>query len=164
MFVYTLYKLSMSVYWYVFVYESCVCPMNLCCFVYLSVKMLYRSHVWMAPGKISFRLTGSPSLNKVFELNDPISTESVVCFRWLSWTSGASTIGPPRWEVEPPISSLDSSKDSSKYMYSLCGFFLNPLHSWIIVSGTSQHNGSLPNILMKMNTLNMYNWSGNMAQ
>ena len=26
-------------------------------------------HVWMAPGKISFKLTGSPSLNKVFELN-----------------------------------------------------------------------------------------------
>jgi len=36
MFVYTLYKLSMSVYGYV-LYESvsCVCPMNLCCFVYM---------------------------------------------------------------------------------------------------------------------------------
>jgi len=26
-------------------------------------------YVWMAPGKISCKLTGSPSLNKVFELN-----------------------------------------------------------------------------------------------
>jgi len=55
-----------------FVYESvsaCVCPMNLCCFVYMYEKLLYCSHVWMAPGKRSCKLTGSPSLNKVFELN-----------------------------------------------------------------------------------------------
>ena len=31
--------------------------------------MLYCSHVWMTPGKISCELTGSPSLNEVFELN-----------------------------------------------------------------------------------------------
>jgi len=31
--------------------------------------ILYCSHVWMAPGKISCKLTGPPSLNKVFELN-----------------------------------------------------------------------------------------------
>ena len=31
--------------------------------------MLYWSHVWIAPGKISCKLTGSPSLNKVLELN-----------------------------------------------------------------------------------------------
>jgi len=50
---------------------SCVwlCVSNdLCCFVYMYENMLYCSHVWMAPGKIS-KLTGSPSLNKVFELN-----------------------------------------------------------------------------------------------
>jgi len=32
-------------------------------------QLLYCSHVWMAPGKISSKLTGSSSLNKVFELN-----------------------------------------------------------------------------------------------
>jgi len=32
-------------------------------------KLLYCSHVWNAPEKISCKLTGSPSLNKVFELN-----------------------------------------------------------------------------------------------
>ena len=54
-----------------FLYErvSCVCLMNLCCFVYMYEILLYCSHVWMAPGKISCELTGSPSLNKVFELN-----------------------------------------------------------------------------------------------
>ena len=50
-------------------FEVCVCPMNLCCFVYMYENLLYCSHVWMAPGKISCELTGSPSLNKVFELN-----------------------------------------------------------------------------------------------
>ena len=57
-----------------FLYESvsCVC---LCLydepvlFVYMYEKMLYCLHVWMAPGKISCKLTVSPSLNKVFELN-----------------------------------------------------------------------------------------------
>ena len=34
--------------------------MNKCCMC---------SHVWMAPGKISCKLTRSPYLNKVFELN-----------------------------------------------------------------------------------------------
>jgi len=29
-------------------------------------KLLYCSHVWMTPGKISCELTGSPSLNKFF--------------------------------------------------------------------------------------------------
>ena len=52
-------------------YESvssvCLCPMNLCC-VYMYEHMLYCSHVWMAPGKISCKLTGSPSLYTVFEL------------------------------------------------------------------------------------------------
>jgi len=49
-----------------FLYESvsCVSMINLCCFVYM-----YCLHVWMAPGKINCKLTGSPSLNKVFELN-----------------------------------------------------------------------------------------------
>ena len=42
---------------------------NLCCFVYMYEQVLYCSHVQMAPGKISCKLTGSPSLNKVFELN-----------------------------------------------------------------------------------------------
>ena len=64
----------MSVYGYVlYESESCVCLwlsdepvlfciicMNNCCICL---------HVWMAPGKISCKLTGSPSLNKVFELN-----------------------------------------------------------------------------------------------
>ena len=52
-----------------FLYESvsCVCPMNLCCLVYMYEQLLYCSHDWMAPGKISCELTGSPSLNKVFE-------------------------------------------------------------------------------------------------
>ena len=61
----------MSVYGYV-LYESvsaCDCPMNLCCFVYMYEKMVYCSHVWMAPGEISCKLTGSLCLNKVFELN-----------------------------------------------------------------------------------------------
>ena len=57
-----------------FLYESvscvaCVCPMNLCCFVYMYKQLLYCSHVWMAPEKIICELTGSPSLNNVFELN-----------------------------------------------------------------------------------------------
>ena len=47
----------MSVY---VLYESVYIYMNNCCICF---------HVWMAPGKISFKLTGSPSLNKVFELN-----------------------------------------------------------------------------------------------
>ena len=71
---YTLYKLSMSVYGYV-LYESvsCVClwlsdePVLFCIYVWIIVCICL--HVWMAPGKISFKLTGSPSLNKVFELN-----------------------------------------------------------------------------------------------
>ena len=82
MFVYTLYKLSMSVYGYV-LYESvsCVCqclsdePVLFCIYIYIYIyiyvyeNLLYCSHVWMAPGKISCELTGSPSLNKGFELN-----------------------------------------------------------------------------------------------
>ena len=47
----------------VFVRLTCVVLyicMNNCCICL---------HVWMAPGKISCKLTGSPSLNKVFELN-----------------------------------------------------------------------------------------------
>ena len=50
---------------------ACDCPMNLCCFVYMYEQLLYCSHVWMTSGKISCKLTGSPSLNKVFwiELN-----------------------------------------------------------------------------------------------
>ena len=58
-----------------FVYESvscvfaCVCPMNLCYCVYMYENLLYCSHVWMATGKISCKLNGSLSLNKVFELN-----------------------------------------------------------------------------------------------
>ena len=69
---YTLYKLSMSVYGYV-LYESvsCVClflvdePVLFC--IYVWIICLY---VWMAPRKISCKLTGSPSLNNVFELNE----------------------------------------------------------------------------------------------
>ena len=65
-----MYTFSVSIYGHVFV---CVCPMNLCCFVYIQCmyeKMLYCSHVWMAPGKISCKLTGSPSLNSfLIELN-----------------------------------------------------------------------------------------------
>ena len=37
--------------------------------LHLYETLMYCSHVWMAPGKISCELTGSPSLNKVFELN-----------------------------------------------------------------------------------------------
>ena len=39
---------------------ACDCPMNKCCICL---------HVWMAIGKINCKLTGSPSLSKVFELN-----------------------------------------------------------------------------------------------
>jgi len=68
---YTLYELIMSVYGYV-LYESvsCVClflvdePMLFCIYVWIICL-----HVWMAPRKISCKLTGSQSLNKVFELN-----------------------------------------------------------------------------------------------
>ena len=58
-----------------FVYESvsCVClylsdePVL---FLYICMKnCCICLHVWMAPGKISCELTGSPLLNKVFELN-----------------------------------------------------------------------------------------------
>jgi len=48
---------------------TCVCLMNLCCFVYMYAILLYCSHVCMAPGKISCKLTGASSLNKVSELN-----------------------------------------------------------------------------------------------
>jgi len=71
---YTLYKLSMSVYGYV-LYESvsCVClclsdELVLVCIICMN-NCCICLHVWMTPGKISFKLTGSPSLNKVFELN-----------------------------------------------------------------------------------------------
>ena len=68
MFVYTLYKLSMSVYGYVFVWK---CKLCLPVFVRWTGVVLYICmnnclHVWMATGKISCKLTGSPSLNKVF--------------------------------------------------------------------------------------------------
>ena len=48
-----------------FLYESvsCVCVClsdNHCCFVYMYEQWLYCSHVWMATGKISCKLTGSP--------------------------------------------------------------------------------------------------------
>ena len=33
---------------------SCICPMNLCCFVYMYEPLLYCSHIWMAQGKISW--------------------------------------------------------------------------------------------------------------
>ena len=71
MFVYTLNKLSMSVYGNVFLYESvsCVC---LCVSDVLYICMKNGCiclHVGMAPGMISCKLTGSPSLNNVFELN-----------------------------------------------------------------------------------------------
>ena len=42
---------------------ACVCPMNLCYFVYMYEQLLYCSHVWMVPAKIICELTGSPSLN-----------------------------------------------------------------------------------------------------
>ena len=38
-------------------------------YVYMYEKLLYCSHVWMALGKISCELTGSPSFFKVFEFN-----------------------------------------------------------------------------------------------
>jgi len=74
MFVYTLYKSSMSVYGYVFVWKCKLCLhvfVRWACvvFVYMYEQLLYCLHVWMAPGKISCELTGSPSLSKVFELN-----------------------------------------------------------------------------------------------
>ena len=53
----------------VYVVFACICPMNLCGFVYMYEKLLYCSHVWIAPGKIYCELTGLLSLNKVFELN-----------------------------------------------------------------------------------------------
>ena len=74
--VYTLYKLSLSVYGYV-LYESvsCVClwlsdePVLFCIICMNNGCIVHM--FWMAPGKISCKLTGSPSLNKVFwiELN-----------------------------------------------------------------------------------------------
>jgi len=67
MFVYTLYTLSMSV--------CCVClcfsdePVLFCIYVWKNVVFVNMFIVGMAPGKISYKLTGTPSLNKVFELN-----------------------------------------------------------------------------------------------
>jgi len=54
-----------------FLYESvsCVCLCLSDETVYMYEELLYCSHVWMAPGKISCELTASPSLYKVFELN-----------------------------------------------------------------------------------------------
>ena len=79
MFVYTLYRLSMSVYGYVFVWKCKLClPVTVwwtCVVLYICMNnCCICLHVWMAPGKISSKLTGSPSLNKVFELN------------WIEWT------------------------------------------------------------------------------
>ena len=51
---------------------ACDCPMNLCCFIYMYEQLLYCSHVWMAPGKISYKLTGSPSLIKFLNWIKPI--------------------------------------------------------------------------------------------
>jgi len=42
--------------------------------VYLYERMLYCLHVWMAPGKLSCILNGSPSLNKVFELKSCVNS------------------------------------------------------------------------------------------
>ena len=66
-----LYIHCMSVYGYSFVWTCELClPVivwwTCVVFVYMYEKMLY---CLMAPGKISCGLTGSPSLNKVFELN-----------------------------------------------------------------------------------------------
>ena len=72
MFVYTLYTCLLICFCMkVEVVFACVCLMNLCCFcIYVWKKCcIVWSHVWMAPGKISCKLAGSPSLNKVFELN-----------------------------------------------------------------------------------------------
>ena len=63
---------------------ACVCPMNLCCFVYMYETLLYCLHVWMVPGKISCKLTGSTSLNKVSELNWIEYTRMCVYFRQIS--------------------------------------------------------------------------------
>ena len=63
---------------------ACVCPMNLCCFIYMYETLLCCSHVWMAPGKISCKLTWSTSLNKVSELNWIEYTRMCVYFRPIS--------------------------------------------------------------------------------
>jgi len=57
-----------------FLYESvscvCLCLSDEPVVFYISMnKCCICLHVWMAQGKISCKLTGSPSLNKVFELN-----------------------------------------------------------------------------------------------
>ena len=59
-----------------FLYESvswvCLClsdePVLFCIYVWKNVVLLDHMFGW-PPGKISCELTGSPSLNKVFELN-----------------------------------------------------------------------------------------------
>ena len=38
-------------------------PISLSCFVVMSVKMLYCSYVWMAPGKLSCKCIGLQSVN-----------------------------------------------------------------------------------------------------
>ena len=50
---------------------ACVCLMNLCYFcIYVWTNVVLFDHMFGWPlGKISCELTGSPSLNKVFELN-----------------------------------------------------------------------------------------------
>jgi len=45
----------------------------------MSVKVIYCRYVWMAPGKISCKLTGSPSVNKVFELNQSTHVHERQC-------------------------------------------------------------------------------------
>ena len=63
----------------------CVCPMNLCFCSYMYEKLLYCLHVWMATGKISCKLTGSPSFNKVFELNSVYPIFVWHCERFSRW-------------------------------------------------------------------------------
>ena len=72
MFVYTLYKSSMSVYWFILFYESVrlclpVFVRGNCVVVYSCLNKCCIVHMFgWAPGKISIILTGPPSLNKVF--------------------------------------------------------------------------------------------------
>ena len=76
-----------------FLYESVSClpvsaePVLFYIYVWTNVVHMF----WMAPGKISYKLTGSQSLNKVFELKRKVITTRIVfrvCFKWISDKNG----------------------------------------------------------------------------
>ena len=67
------YNLIRNVYWYVFVWKFKFCLSEFVRWTYVGLYTCQWKccivHVWMAPGKINYTLFGSPSLNKLFELN-----------------------------------------------------------------------------------------------